>query len=147
MKERLNKEKLGNSEPFPETNMPIYLINSEQIGSSEQLCKKFLITKFDCNNGWATGPTWPSSANHCRFCGETTLLNEFRHNSLYLQYRKMVSESNSVIDQHTTNSWRKFEACLIPCRYSSCCFSNKMKWTIFIIAKYNAFHFHFHSIP
>ena len=32
------KEQLGNSEPFPVTNMPVHLINSEQIGFSEQLC-------------------------------------------------------------------------------------------------------------
>ena len=37
-KERLNKEQLGNSEPFPVTNMPFHLINSEQIGRSEQFC-------------------------------------------------------------------------------------------------------------
>ena len=37
-KERLDKEQLGNSEPFPETNMPVYLINSEQIGICEQFC-------------------------------------------------------------------------------------------------------------
>ena len=37
-KERLNKEQLGNSEPFPVTNMPVHFINSEQIGFSEQLC-------------------------------------------------------------------------------------------------------------
>ena len=37
-KERLDKEQLGNREPFPVTNMPVYLINSEQIGFSEQLC-------------------------------------------------------------------------------------------------------------
>ena len=37
-KERLNKEQLGNSEPFPVTNLPVYLINSEQIGISEQFC-------------------------------------------------------------------------------------------------------------
>ena len=37
-KERLDKEKLGNSEPGPITNMPVHLINSEQIGFSEQLC-------------------------------------------------------------------------------------------------------------
>ena len=34
-KERLDKEQLDNSEPFPATNN---LINSEQIGFSEQLC-------------------------------------------------------------------------------------------------------------
>ena len=34
-KERLDKEQLDNSEPFPVTNN---LINSEQIGFSEQLC-------------------------------------------------------------------------------------------------------------
>ena len=32
------KEQLGNSEPFPMTNMPAHLINSEQIGFSEQFC-------------------------------------------------------------------------------------------------------------
>jgi hypothetical protein len=35
-KELLNKEQIGNSEPFPVTNLPVYLINSEQIGISEQ---------------------------------------------------------------------------------------------------------------
>ena len=29
-KERLNKEQLGNSEPFTVTNLTVYLINSEQ---------------------------------------------------------------------------------------------------------------------
>jgi hypothetical protein len=28
-------EQIGNSEPFPVTNLPVYLINSEQIGISE----------------------------------------------------------------------------------------------------------------
>ena len=37
-KERLNKEQLGNIEPFPVTNLPVYVINSEQIGISEQFC-------------------------------------------------------------------------------------------------------------
>ena len=37
-KKLLNKEQLVNSEPFPVTNMPVHLINSEQIGFSEQLC-------------------------------------------------------------------------------------------------------------
>ena len=37
-KERLNKEQLVKSEPFPVTNMPVHLINSEQIGFREQLC-------------------------------------------------------------------------------------------------------------
>ena len=37
-KELLNKEQLGNSEPFPVTNMPVHLINSEQISFSEQFC-------------------------------------------------------------------------------------------------------------
>ena len=37
-KERLNKEQLGNCEPLPVTNMPVHLINSKQIGISEQLC-------------------------------------------------------------------------------------------------------------
>ena len=35
-KELLNKEQIGNSEPFSVTNMPLYSINSEQIGISEQ---------------------------------------------------------------------------------------------------------------
>ena len=37
-KERLNKEQLGNSEPFPVTNMPVHLKNSEQTGFDEQVC-------------------------------------------------------------------------------------------------------------
>ena len=37
-KEGLNKEQLGNSEPFSVTNMPVHLINTEQICNSEQLC-------------------------------------------------------------------------------------------------------------
>ena len=37
-KEWLNKEQLGNSEPFLVTNMPVHLSNSEQIGFIEQLC-------------------------------------------------------------------------------------------------------------
>ena len=44
------KKQLGNSEPFPVTNMLVHLINREQIGFGEQLwdnSKKFLITKFD----------------------------------------------------------------------------------------------------
>ena len=32
------KEKIGNNEPFPVTNLPVYLIDSEQIGISEQFC-------------------------------------------------------------------------------------------------------------
>ena len=38
VKELLNKEQIGNSEPFPMTNLPAYLIDSEQIGISEQFC-------------------------------------------------------------------------------------------------------------
>ena len=37
-KEQLNKKQIGNSEPFPVTNLLVYLINSEQIGISEQFC-------------------------------------------------------------------------------------------------------------
>ena len=37
-KERVNKEQIGNIEPFPVTNLSVYLINSEQIGISEQFC-------------------------------------------------------------------------------------------------------------
>ena len=29
-------EQIGNREPFPVTNLPVYLMNSEQIGNSEQ---------------------------------------------------------------------------------------------------------------
>ena len=38
LNERLNKEQLGNSEPFPVTTSPVHLRNSEQIGISEQFC-------------------------------------------------------------------------------------------------------------
>ena len=34
----LSKGQIGNSEPSTVTNLPVYLINSEQIGISEQLC-------------------------------------------------------------------------------------------------------------
>ena len=37
-KELLNEELIGYSEPVPVTNLPVYLINSEQIGISEQFC-------------------------------------------------------------------------------------------------------------
>ena len=37
-KELLNKEQIGNSEPFSMTNLPVYLINSDQVGMSEQFC-------------------------------------------------------------------------------------------------------------
>ena len=37
-KEMLYKKQIGNSEPFLVTDLPVYLINSEQIGCSEQLC-------------------------------------------------------------------------------------------------------------
>ena len=37
-KELLNKEQIGNSEPYPVTKLPVYLINSEQIGTIEQFC-------------------------------------------------------------------------------------------------------------
>ena len=36
IKELFNKEQICNSEPFPVTNLPIYLINSEQIGAESQ---------------------------------------------------------------------------------------------------------------
>ena len=38
IKELLDKEQIGNSEPFPVTNLPVYLINNDQIGISEQFC-------------------------------------------------------------------------------------------------------------
>ena len=37
-KELLDKEQIGVSEPFPVTNLPFDLTNSEQIGISEQFC-------------------------------------------------------------------------------------------------------------
>ena len=37
-KKLLNKEQIGNSEPFPVTILPVYLIDNEQIGISEQFC-------------------------------------------------------------------------------------------------------------
>ena len=43
-RERQNKEQLGNSEPFPRTNMPVHLITSEQIGFSEKLCHDQKVT-------------------------------------------------------------------------------------------------------
>ena len=36
--EHKNKKQLGNSEPFPATNLLVYIINSEQIGISELFC-------------------------------------------------------------------------------------------------------------
>ena len=36
-KELLNKEQLGNSEPFPMTNMPVHLINSEQLCDNQKV--------------------------------------------------------------------------------------------------------------
>ena len=36
--ERLSNQQLGNIEPFPVTNIRVHLINSEQIGNSNQLC-------------------------------------------------------------------------------------------------------------
>ena len=38
IKELLNKEQIGHSEPFSVTNLPVYLMNSEQISISEQFC-------------------------------------------------------------------------------------------------------------
>ena len=37
-KERLNKEQIGNSEPFLVTNLLVYLMNSEHSGITEQFC-------------------------------------------------------------------------------------------------------------
>ena len=36
IKKLFNKEQIGYSEPFPVTNLPVYLINSEQIGIIEK---------------------------------------------------------------------------------------------------------------
>ena len=54
--ELLNKEQIGNSDTFPVTDLPVYLMNSEQIGMSEQFCDGqkvpySVITKFDCIPG------------------------------------------------------------------------------------------------
>ena len=43
-KELLNKEQNGNSEPFPVTDLPVSLINSEQIDISEQFCDDQKVT-------------------------------------------------------------------------------------------------------
>ena len=48
----MNKLTIMNNGPFPVTNLPAYLINSEQIGNSEEFCNviKVPFTKlFDCN--------------------------------------------------------------------------------------------------
>ena len=37
-KKRFDKEQIGFKEPFFVTNIPVYLINSEQIGISEKFC-------------------------------------------------------------------------------------------------------------
>ena len=37
-KEQLNKQQLGNSKTFTVTNIPVHLMNNEQIGNSEQMC-------------------------------------------------------------------------------------------------------------
>ena len=37
-KKRLDSERPGKSEPFILTNLPVYFINSEQTGVSEQFC-------------------------------------------------------------------------------------------------------------
>ena len=38
IRELFIKEQIGNSEPFTLTNLPVYLMNSEQIAISEQFC-------------------------------------------------------------------------------------------------------------
>ena len=51
-KEQLDSEQPGNTKPFPVTNLPVYFVNSEQPGITEQFCDgqklKFLFTKFEC---------------------------------------------------------------------------------------------------
>jgi hypothetical protein len=51
-KELFNKEQIGNSEPFSVTNLPVYLINSEQMAlvNNFAMAKKFLNAKFDCTS-------------------------------------------------------------------------------------------------
>ena len=36
-KEQLNEEQLGNIEPFPVTNMPVHLINSEKLCDDQKV--------------------------------------------------------------------------------------------------------------
>ena len=36
-KELLNKEQIGNSEPFPVTNLPVYLMSSEQFCDGQKV--------------------------------------------------------------------------------------------------------------
>ena len=40
-KEQLDSEQIGNSEPFPVTNLPVVFINSEHPGVSEQFCNDY----------------------------------------------------------------------------------------------------------
>ena len=48
-KELLNKEHIGNSEPFPMTYLPVYSINSANLAlvNNSEMTKKFLNAKFD----------------------------------------------------------------------------------------------------
>ena len=66
------------------------------------------------------------------FAVDTLVLNPF----LWMLGQPQINGENFKLIGHVTS--------LIPNSDSSC--SNKMKWTIFIIAKYNAFHFHFDSL-
>ena len=50
-KERLDTEQPGNSEPFPVTNLPVYVLHKDNehlaLRNNFAVTKKFLITKFD----------------------------------------------------------------------------------------------------
>ena len=50
-KERLDTEQPGNSEPFPVTNLPVYVLHKDKehlaLRNNFAVTKKFLITKFD----------------------------------------------------------------------------------------------------
>ena len=58
----VDSEQPGNSEPFPVKNLPVYLMNSEQHGVSEQFCDEqkvpylqvwlYFVLVQPCNNYW-----------------------------------------------------------------------------------------------
>ena len=51
IKELLNKEQIGNSEPFPVTTLPVYfkkIVNKLALVNNFAITKKFLDAKFDC---------------------------------------------------------------------------------------------------
>ena len=64
-KERLNKEQLGNSEPFLVTNMPVNLTNNEQIGIIVRWPKSSLLPSLTVqpHAEWPDRVVWVSSTN------------------------------------------------------------------------------------